>query len=107
MLGPLEAPSKEGIWHTMKPRRCPWTVDGEARRHRRGGRLILSPLAIRIYEDLCSLENSLALGVARRLFQFERLGYFFTDPIDSNPGRPVFDRTATLRDTWAKEVAKE
>jgi glutaminyl-tRNA synthetase len=35
-------------------------------------------------------------------FQFERLGYFFVDPIDSKPGQPVFNRTVTLRDTWAK-----
>ena len=34
------------------------------------------------------------------------LGYFFTDPVDSKPGKPVFNRTATLRDTWAKEAAK-
>ncbi len=34
--------------------------------------------------------------------QFERMGYFFTDPIDSKPGAPVFNRTATLRDSWIK-----
>ncbi len=34
-------------------------------------------------------------------FQFERLGYFCVDP-DSKPGRLVFNRTVTLRDTWAK-----
>ena len=34
-------------------------------------------------------------------FQFERLGYFCADP-DGAPGRPVFNRTVTLRDTWAK-----
>ncbi len=34
-------------------------------------------------------------------YQFERLGYFCADP-DSAPGRPVFNRTVTLRDTWAK-----
>lgn len=35
-------------------------------------------------------------------YQFERIGYFYTDPIDSQPGKPVFNRTVTLRDTWAK-----
>jgi len=35
-------------------------------------------------------------------FQFERLGYFFVDPKDSKPGAPVFNRTVTLKDTWAK-----
>jgi glutaminyl-tRNA synthetase len=53
------------------------------------------------------LEPSLAAAGAGQHFQFERLGYFFTDPVDSKPGKPVFNRTATLRDTWAKESAKE
>jgi glutaminyl-tRNA synthetase len=35
-------------------------------------------------------------------FQFERLGYFCVDSKDSNPDRPVFNRTVTLKDTWAK-----
>ena len=33
--------------------------------------------------------------------QFERLGYFCADP-DSQLGRPVFDRTVTLKDSWAR-----
>ncbi len=33
--------------------------------------------------------------------QFERQGYFCLDP-DATPGRPVFNRTVALRDTWAK-----
>ena len=37
--------------------------------------------------------------------QFERLGYFCPDP-DSTPGRPVFNRTLGLRDTWAKLQAQ-
>lgn len=38
--------------------------------------------------------------------QFERLGYFSADPIDSKPGAPVFNRVVTLRDSWAK-IAKK
>ena len=38
--------------------------------------------------------------------QFERQGYFCLDP-DSTPGKPVFNRTIGLRDTFAKDVAKE
>ena len=34
-------------------------------------------------------------------YQFERVGYFCVDP-DSTPQKPVFNRTVTLRDTWAK-----
>jgi glutaminyl-tRNA synthetase len=37
--------------------------------------------------------------------QFERQGYFARDP-DSSPGKPVFNRTVGLRDTFAKEIAK-
>jgi glutaminyl-tRNA synthetase len=37
--------------------------------------------------------------------QFERLGYFAADP-DSAPGQPVFNRTLTLKDTWAKVQAQ-
>ena len=33
-------------------------------------------------------------------FQFERLGYFMTDPVDSCPEHPVFNRIVTLRDAW-------
>ena len=39
-------------------------------------------------------------------FQFTRLGYFCTDP-DSGSGKPVFNRSVTLKDTWAKEVKKQ
>ena len=39
-------------------------------------------------------------------FQFERLGYFCVDSVDSRPGVPIFNRTVSLRDTWAKIQAK-
>jgi glutaminyl-tRNA synthetase len=48
------------------------------------------------------LEPSLALAAPGTRWQFERLGYFFADPEDSKPGAPVFNRTVTLKDTWAK-----
>ncbi len=49
-----------------------------------------------------------ALGEARvgEAVQFERLGYFTLDP-DSRPGAPVFNRTVTLKDTWAKIEKKQ
>jgi glutaminyl-tRNA synthetase len=53
------------------------------------------------------LEPSLANARPGEHFQFERLGYFFVDPVDSKPAGPVFSRTSTLRDTWAKESAKD
>jgi len=39
--------------------------------------------------------------------QFERLGYFCADEKDSKPGAPVFNRTATLKDTWGKIEKKQ
>lgn len=38
-------------------------------------------------------------------YQFERLAYFALD-LDSKPGKPVFNRTITLKDTWAMEVKR-
>lgn len=40
-------------------------------------------------------------------YQFERLGYFFTDPADSRPDRLVFNRVVTLRDSWAERLRRE
>jgi glutaminyl-tRNA synthetase len=48
------------------------------------------------------LEPALKDAAPGSRFQFERLGYFFADPKDSKPGAPVFNRTVTLKDTWAK-----
>ena len=48
------------------------------------------------------LEPSLAGAAAGSRWQFERLGYFCADIRDSRPGRLVFNRTVTLRDTWVK-----
>ena len=47
------------------------------------------------------VEPSLSSAAPGARFQFERQGYFVVDP-DGAPGRPVFNRTVTLRDTWAK-----
>lgn len=56
----------------------------------------------------CYLESSLKNTAPGSRYQFERLGYFFADPIDSIPGKPVFNRIVTLKDTWAKiEKAKK
>ena len=48
------------------------------------------------------LEPALAEAKAEDRFQFERHGYFIADRVDSKPGAPVFNRTVTLRDSWAK-----
>ena len=48
------------------------------------------------------VEESLGGAEPGASYQFERQGYFCADPVDSVPGRPVFNRIVTLRDTWAK-----
>jgi glutaminyl-tRNA synthetase len=88
------------------------------------------PAEVRLYDRLCTIENladvpdgedwksylnpeslqkkqaylepTLATLPVGTHVQFERLGYFCPDP-DSRPGAPVFNRTVTLKDTWAKK----
>lgn len=54
--------------------------------------------------DQCKLEPDLAEAPVGSRFQLERQGYFCIDP-DSVPGRPVLNRTVTLRDSWARQSA--
>jgi glutaminyl-tRNA synthetase len=55
----------------------------------------------------CKLEPGLARAAPGSRYQFERLGYFCVDTGDSQPGAPVFNRTVTLRDTWARLARKQ
>ena len=64
----------------------------------------LDPASERILSD-CRVEPAVAETEVGQTIQFERLGYFCLDP-DSSAGHPVFDRTLTLKDTWAREQAK-
>jgi len=50
----------------------------------------------------CRVEPFLTNAKAGERYQFERLGYFCVDNVDSSPGHLVFNRTVTLRNTWAK-----
>jgi len=61
----------------------------------------LNPKSLEVLKG-CKLEPALGAAAAGSRHQFERLGYFFADPKDSKPGAPVFNRTVTLRDEWAK-----
>jgi glutaminyl-tRNA synthetase len=54
----------------------------------------------------CKVEPSVADKTAGWRCQFERLGYFCMDP-DSAPGRPVFNRAATLKDEWLRIQKRE
>jgi glutaminyl-tRNA synthetase len=60
----------------------------------------LNPNSLEIVTG-CKLEPSLAGAAVGARYQFERLGYFCVDP-DTTPGKPVFNRTVALKDTWAK-----
>jgi glutaminyl-tRNA synthetase len=65
----------------------------------------LNPDSLERLEN-CKIEPGLADAVVGARFQFERLGYFCVDP-DSQAGKPVFNRTVTLKDTWAKIAQKQ
>jgi glutaminyl-tRNA synthetase len=68
-------------------------------------RTCLNPASLEVLKN-CKLEPSLATAKAGDRYQFERLGYFVADP-DSKPGAPVFNRTVTLKDTWARIEARD
>src|SRR6188768_1269822 len=72
-----------------------------------GGRDPLTDLNPSSLERLTAskVEPSLASAVPGTRYQFERQGYFCADP-DSQPGAPVFNRTVTLKDGWAKIVTR-
>ena len=67
-------------------------------------RTVLNPRSCVVVQ--AKLEPALARTIPDARYQFERLGYFWPDPKDSTPGRPVFARTISLKDAWAKETAK-
>ncbi|MBK8258985.1 MAG: glutamine--tRNA ligase/YqeY domain fusion protein [Polyangiaceae bacterium] len=64
----------------------------------------LNPLSLQTLR--AKLEPSLAASKAGDRVQFERLGFFFADPVDSKDGAPIFNRTVGLKDSWAKAAAK-
>jgi glutaminyl-tRNA synthetase len=55
----------------------------------------------------CLVEPHLALAESGSRWQFERLGYFSVDPVDSTPGALVFNRIVSLRDSWARIQAAQ
>jgi glutaminyl-tRNA synthetase len=65
---------------------------------------VLNPASLVVVPD-AKVEPSVATDPPGTRYQFERTGYFISDP-DSRPGALVFNRTVTLRDSWEKERAK-
>jgi glutaminyl-tRNA synthetase len=64
----------------------------------------INPASLEVLSG-CKVEPSLAEAGPGDRFQFERLGYFCVDP-DHRPDAPVFNRTVTLKDTWARIVQR-
>ncbi len=61
----------------------------------------INPNSLETLKD-CKLEPNLNDARAGEHFQFERVGYFYVDSLDSREGSPIFNRTVTLRDKWTK-----
>jgi len=61
----------------------------------------INPNSLTILKE-CKLEPFMKTAKPGDKFQFERLGYFCADIIDSFPGKLIFNRTVPLRDTWAR-----
>jgi len=61
----------------------------------------LNPQSLEVLPS-CQVEPSVAGAPPGQRYQFERLGYFCVDTIDAATGALVFNRTVTLRDTWAR-----
>ena len=66
---------------------------------------LLNPASLEILRG-CKMEPMLAAAPAGTRYQFERLGYFAADP-DTRPDAPVYNRTVSLKDTWAKVAARD
>ena len=65
---------------------------------------MINPASLEVLKG-SKVEPSLAAAAAGARYQFERLGYFSVDP-DSRPGAPVFNRTVSLKDSWAKQSVR-
>jgi glutaminyl-tRNA synthetase len=110
-----DAPDGRKVQGTIHWVAAPTAVDCELRLYDRLF-TVADPDDVEEGKDFLSVVNSESLVVVRGAkiepsvtkdepgtrYQFERTGYFISDPIDSGEGKLVFNRTVTLRDTWAK-----
>jgi glutaminyl-tRNA synthetase len=79
-------------------------TEAEPEKDGRDFKSVLNPHSLEVVT--AKLEASLAQPESGARFQFERLGYFWPDPVASQPGQPVFLRTITMKDAWTKEAGK-
>ena len=110
-----DAPDGRKVQGTIHWVSAPRALDCELRLYDKLFR-VPDPDAVEEGQDFLSMLNPDSLVVVRRAkiepsvgrdpngsrYQFERVGYFTSDPLDSRPGALVFNRTVTLRDSWAK-----
>jgi glutaminyl-tRNA synthetase len=111
---PEGRPKPKGIIHWVS---APHAVEAEVRLYDRlftvelpdeGDRdflEVMNPQSLEVIRG-AKLEPGLREAKPGAHYQFERVGYFFVDPKDSQPGAPVFNRTVGLKDSWAKEAVK-
>ncbi len=78
-------------------------TEAEPEKDGRDYKSVLNPHSLEVLTAKC--EPSLKDAKPDLRYQFERLAYFTLDK-DTTPGKPVFNRTITLKDTWAKEAQK-
>jgi glutaminyl-tRNA synthetase len=89
-------PGKVRLFETLFTKRDPGEVEEGA-----DWKSNLNPKSLEVLRD-SKLEPFLKKAKPGDRFQFERLGYFSVDLKNSSADRPVFNRTVTLRDTWAR-----
>ncbi len=82
-----------------------FTVENPAGDKEQDFKELINPQSLTVLSN-CKLEPSLAQAQVGDNYQFERMGYFCLDNVDSRPEQLVFNRTVTLRDTWAKMKGK-
>ena len=78
-------------------------TEAEPEQDGRDFKSVLNPKSLEVITAKC--EPSLKDAKPELRYQFERIGYFTLDK-DSTSGKPIFNRTITLKDTWAKETQK-
>jgi len=103
---PFEARLYDNLFNVERPMEITPRADGSPGEFTDN----LNPNSLEIIGNACG-EPAIVKAVPGEVFQFERLGYFARDPetelhITGETGKPVFNRTVGLRDTWAKMVKK-
>ena len=77
----------------------------DSNKHKKNWKDFVNSESIKIIED-AYLEPSLEFSKEEEFYQFERLGYFCVDNKDYSDGKPIFNRTVSLRDSWSKQKQK-